>query len=70
LGAALVGLLFSGALNVVGYFIGKAVVGSVGTLRIVEAVGFGYLLAGLHQVLRDRRQSPIGQPAYIRAGRR
>src|SRR5271165_382707 len=51
LGAALTGLLFSGALNVVGYFIGKAVVLSTGTLRIVEALAFGYLLAGLHNVL-------------------
>lgn len=68
LGAALVGLLFSGALNVVGYFIGKAVAESAGTLTVVEAIGFGYLLAGLHQVLCDLRQPPIGQPAYIRAG--
>lgn len=67
-GAALTGLLFSGALNVVGYFIGKVVVESAGTLRIVEAIGFGYLLAGLHRVLCDLRQSPIGRPAYIRAG--
>ena len=67
-GAALTGLLFSGALNVVGYFIGKVVVESAGTLRIVEAIGFGYLLAGLHRVLCDLRQSLIGRPAYIRAG--
>jgi hypothetical protein len=68
LGAALTGLLFSGSLNVVGYFMGKAVVGSAGTLRIVDSVGFGYLLAGLHQVLCDLRRSPISQPSYIRAG--
>jgi hypothetical protein len=68
LGAALAGLLFSGSLNVVGYFIGRAVVGSTGTFRIVESVGFGYLLAGLHQVLCELRQSPINQPSYIRAG--
>src|SRR5262249_44877905 len=68
MGAALAGLLFSGALNVVGYFIGNAVVGSFGTLRIMEAMGFGYLLAGLHQVLCDLRQPLIGQPAYVRAG--
>ena len=68
LGAALTGLFFSGALNVVGYFIGKAVAGSNGTLRIVEAVGFGYLLAGLHHMLCDLRRPPISQPAYVRAG--
>jgi hypothetical protein len=68
LGAALTGLLFSGALNVVGYFIGKAVVLSTGTLRIIEAVVFGYLLAGLHNVLSDLRRPRVSQPAYIRAG--
>jgi hypothetical protein len=68
LGAALTGLLFSGALNVVGYFIGKAVVLSTGTFRIVEAVAFGYLLAGLHNVLSDLRRPLISQPAYIGAG--
>jgi hypothetical protein len=68
LGAALGGLLFSGALNVVGYFIGKAFVESASALRVLEAIGFGYLLAGLHQVLCDLRHPPIGQPAYIRAG--
>ena len=68
LGAALTGLLFSGALNVIGYFIGEAVVASTGILRIVEATGFGYLLAGLHHVLCDLRRTPIGQPSYIRAG--
>jgi hypothetical protein len=68
LGAALAGLLFSGALNVVGYFIGKTIVGSTGTLRIVEAVAFGYLLAGLHQVLCDLRLPLISQPGYIRTG--
>lgn len=68
LGAALTGLLFSGALNVVGYFIGKAVVLSTDTLRIVKSVVFGYLVAGLHNVLCDLRRPPISQPAYIRAG--
>jgi hypothetical protein len=68
LGAALTGLLFSGSLNIVGYFIGEAVVASTGILRIVEATGFGYLLAGLHHALCDLRRPPISQPSYIRAG--
>jgi hypothetical protein len=69
LGAAITGLLFSASLNIFGYFIGRAVVGSTGSLRIVEAVGFGYLLAGLHHLLCDLRRPPYSQPAYIRAGR-
>jgi hypothetical protein len=67
LGAAFAGLLFSGALNIVGYFIGKTVAGSAGTLRIVEAIGFGYLLSGLHHVLCDLRRPIVSQPSYILA---
>lgn len=68
LGAALTGLVFSGALNVVGYFIGEVAVASAGWFRIVEAVGFGYLLAGLHHFLCDLRRPSVSQPSYVRAG--
>jgi hypothetical protein len=61
--------LFSGALNIVGYSIGKTIVASAGTIRIVEAIVFGYLLAGLHHLLCDLRRPVFSQPAYIRAGR-
>ncbi len=68
LGAAFTGLLFSGVLNVVGYFVGRALILSTGTPRIVEAAVFGYLLAGLHQVLCDLRRPVFSQPAYVSAG--
>jgi hypothetical protein len=66
--AALTGLLFSGVLNLAGYFIGWIVAGSSDATKAVEAIVFAYLIAGLHHVLCDLRRPTISQPAYIRQG--
>jgi hypothetical protein len=68
LGAAFTCLLFSGVLNLVGYFIGQTVMSSSGLTRIVEAVVIAYSIAGLHHVLCDLRQPIIRQPANVRRG--
>jgi hypothetical protein len=68
LGAALTGLLFSGALNLAGYSIGRIIVSSSGVTRVVEAVVIAYLIAGLHHVLCDLRRPVISQPSYVRQG--
>jgi hypothetical protein len=68
LGAALTGFLFSGVLNLAGYFIGWIIVSSSGATRVVEAVVIAYLIVGLHHVLCDLRRPVISQPAYVRQG--
>lgn len=68
MGAALTGLLFSGTLNLIGYFIGRTVVSSSGAMRVVVSIIVAYLIAGLHHVLCDLRRPLISQPSYVRRG--
>jgi hypothetical protein len=68
LGAAASGLLFSGLLNLFGYFFGKTLAGSSGGMRVAVAISVAYLITGLHYVLRDLCRPPISQPSYVRQG--
>jgi hypothetical protein len=66
LSAALAGLLTSGVLNLVAYLIGRVAASSSEPMKAVEAIVFGYLIAGLHHVVCALRRPTIRQPAYIR----
>jgi hypothetical protein len=68
LGAALTGLLFSGVLNLSGYFFGRIIESSSGATRVIEAIVIAYLIAGLHHVLCDLRRPLVSQPSYVRRG--
>lgn len=68
--AAFTGLVLSAILNITGYLMGLAASHSAGAVKIVEALVFGYLLAGLHYLLCNLRRPPIRQPAFARPGSR
>src|SRR5262249_46983584 len=65
LGAAATGFVFSGALNLIGFFAGKVLVRSDGISRVAVAVGIAYLISGLHYVLPVLCRSLIKQPFYL-----
>ena len=67
LGAAFGGLLLSGGLNMLGYWVGAITISADHALRIIAAIGFAYLLAGLHHVLSDFQRPLFSQPRYIRS---
>jgi len=65
--AAFKGLTLSAPLNTAGYLIGLAVAHSAGMIKIVEALFFAYLIAGLYHVLSNLRLPLIKQPGFARS---
>jgi hypothetical protein len=67
LSAAVNRFVFSGALNLIGFFAGKVLVRNGGISRVAVAVGIAYLISGLHYVLPVLCRSLIKQPFYLQS---